>query len=71
MVYTDNVFSRLMDAFETLAVVASESMQHQSFAEVIHTLAVMFDRLPPDQQRRAEDIILRIISALRRARSDG
>ena len=64
VVYTDNVFPRLMDAFETLAVVSSESMQHQSFAEVVHALAVLFDRLPPAQQRRAEDIILRVISAL-------
>ena len=55
VVYTDNGFSRLMDAFETLAVVSSESMQHQSFAEVIHTLTVMFVRLPPEQQRRASD----------------
>jgi uncharacterized membrane protein len=64
IVYTDNVFSRLMEAFETLAVVASESMQHQNFAEVLRTFAIMFDRLSPDQQARAEDIILRIISAL-------
>jgi hypothetical protein len=53
-----------MEAFETLAVVASESMQHQHFAEVLHSFAIMFDRLSPDQQARAEDIILRIISAL-------
>ncbi|MGH7783720.1 MAG: hypothetical protein ACREO5_07765, partial [Candidatus Binatia bacterium] len=57
-------FSRLMEAFESLAIVASESMQHQNFAEVLHTFAVMFDRLPLDQQRRAEDIILRLLSAL-------
>ena len=64
IVYTDDVFSRLMEAFESLAVVASESMQHQSFAEVVHTFAVMFNCLAADQQRRAEDLILRIISAL-------
>lgn len=64
VVYTDNVFTRLMDAFESLAVVSSESMQHQIFAEVVHTFAVMFDRLPPEQQQRAESLILRIISAL-------
>lgn len=64
VVYTDNVFPRLMDAFESLAVVSSESMQHQIFTEVIHTFAVMFDRLPPEQQRRTERIVLCIISAL-------
>jgi len=64
IVYSDNVFVRLLDAFESLAVVSSESMQHQNFAEVARTFALMFDRLPEDQQRRAEDLILRILSAL-------
>lgn len=53
-----------MDAFESLAVVSSESMQHQVFAEVISTLALMYARLPPEQQARTEDLILRILSAL-------
>lgn len=64
VVYADNTFARLMDAFETLAVVSSESMQHQNYIEVVHTLTSMFERLPLDQQRRAEDIILRILSVL-------
>lgn len=64
VVYTDNVFTRLMDAFESLAVVSSESMQHQIFTEVVRTFTVMFDRLSPEQQQRAESLILRIISAL-------
>ena len=64
LVYSDDVFARLMNAFESLAVASSESMQHQNFAEVVRTFAVMFDRLPPHHQRRAEDLILRIISAL-------
>lgn len=64
IVYRDNVPGRLMDAFETLAVVSSESMQHQSFAEVVHALAVMFHRLSPAQQARAEDLVRRILTAL-------
>jgi uncharacterized membrane protein len=64
VVCPDNAFSSLMDAFESLAVVSSESMQHQNFTEVVHTFAITFSRLPPDQQRRVEDLILRIISAL-------
>ncbi|MBD2307727.1 DUF2254 domain-containing protein [Chroococcidiopsis sp. FACHB-1243] len=64
VVYTDNVLARLMDAFESLAVVSSESMQHQNFIEVVHTFAIMFDRLPPEQQQRAESLILCILSAL-------
>jgi uncharacterized membrane protein len=64
VVYTDNVMDRLMDAFETLAVVSSESMQHQNFGEVLRALTGVFDRLRPAERRRAEDLILRIISAL-------
>lgn len=64
IVYQDNVFTQLMDAFETLAVASSESMQHQNFIEVVDTFTVMFNRLPVDQQERAEDLVLRIISAL-------
>ncbi len=64
VVYQDNVVEHLMDTFETLAVVSSESMQHQNFIEVVHTFALMFDRLPAPWQVRAEDLILRILSAL-------
>jgi len=64
VVYIDKVFARLMDAFESLAVISSESMQHQIFTQVIYTFAVMFERLPLAQQQRAESLILCIISAL-------
>jgi hypothetical protein len=53
-----------METFETLAVVSSESMQHQNYVEVIHTMTMMFDRLPAAQQQRGEDLILRILPAL-------
>jgi hypothetical protein len=53
-----------MDALETLAVVASESMQPQTAAELVRTLALVFGRLPPGQQPRAEDLIRRSLSAL-------
>lgn len=64
VVYADNVLSQLMDAFETLAVVSTESMQHQNFAEVLHVFTALFERLPPQLARRAEDLILRILSGL-------
>jgi len=64
VVYHDTVFSRLMDAFESLAVVASESMQHQSIAEILRSFTLTFDRLAPEHQARAEDIVLRILSTL-------
>lgn len=53
-----------MSAFEALAVVSSESMQHQNYIEVLRTFSLLFDRLPKDLQLRGEDLILRILSAL-------
>jgi len=64
IVYTDDTFALLLDAFETFAVVSSESMQHQNYIEVLRTFTVMFERLPREWQQRAEDLILRILSAL-------
>lgn len=64
VVYPDNVMGRLMGAFESLAVVASESMQHQVYAEIVQSIATMYDRLPAAQQSRAKDVILRTIPAL-------
>lgn len=64
VVYTDTVPGWLMDAFESLAVVSSESMQHQAFTEIVRTFAVTFERLPPDQQLRALDVVRRMLAAL-------
>jgi uncharacterized membrane protein len=64
VVYTDYTFAELMDAFESLAIVSSESMQHQIFAEVLRTFAVMYPRLPPEQRPRSEDLMLRILPAM-------
>ena len=64
LVYQDDVFARLMDGIESLAVVASESMQPQTAAELVRTLALMFDRIPPSQRPRAEDLVRRSLSAL-------
>jgi uncharacterized membrane protein len=64
VVYRDITFATLMDAFESLAVASSESMQHQNYIEIVRTFAAMFARLPSAEQTRAEDLILRILSAL-------
>ncbi len=64
VVYRDNVIPRLFDALETLAVVSTESMQHQNFIEVLRVFTVMFGRLPSEQQERAEDLILRVLPGL-------
>jgi hypothetical protein len=60
----DDTPRRLLDAFESLAVVSSESMQHQNYIAVLETFTGLFDRLPNDQQDQVEDRILRIFSAL-------
>lgn len=64
VVYRDNVPEQLMRAFESLAVVASESMQHQSAAEVYRTFANLFRRLPPPLQQQADDLLRRSLSGL-------
>jgi uncharacterized membrane protein len=64
VVYHDNVPVTLLGAFESLAVVASESMQQQIYAEVAHAVATMLVRLIPDQQERTQEVILRILPAL-------
>lgn len=64
IVYEDNVLPRLLNAFESLAVSASESMQHQSYAEILRTFELVFDDLPSGLQARAEDVILRSLSGL-------
>lgn len=64
IVYTDNTMEKLMDTIETLAVISSESMQHQNFIEVLTTITTTFDRLSLKWQERCEDLLLRILSAL-------
>lgn len=64
VVYQDNVMPRLLNAFESLAVSACESMQHQRYAEVLRSFELLFDRLPAELQARAQDLILRSLSAL-------
>lgn len=64
VVYNDNVKERLLSTLETMGVVASESMQHQSFTEVIHTFNILFERMDTEIQQRMEDIVLRLLSAL-------
>ncbi len=64
VVYLDDVLEQLMDALETLAAVSTESMQHQNYAEVLRTFSTLFERLSPELQERAEDLVLRILSGL-------
>ncbi|TWR26723.1 DUF2254 domain-containing protein [Mucilaginibacter achroorhodeus] len=64
IVYTDNVFEELMSGFENLLVVSSESMQHQVFISVLHTLINMLRKLSPELQNRSEAVILLALSVM-------
>lgn len=64
IVYSDDTPAKLFNAFETLAIVSSESMQHQIYIEILKTFTTMFDRLPDEWRTRVEDSIFRILSAL-------
>ncbi|MBA3414227.1 MAG: DUF2254 domain-containing protein [Chloroflexia bacterium] len=64
VVYRDDVPAGIVGALESLAVVATESMQHQSFAEVLRAFAATFGDLAPDDRRRVEDAIARLLSGM-------
>lgn len=64
IVYPDNVIERLMGTIESLTIVASESMQHHVYADVLRGLATTMDRLPPELARRAEEVVLRSLAGL-------
>ncbi|MBC8037448.1 MAG: DUF2254 domain-containing protein [Rhizobiales bacterium] len=64
VVYSDNLPNEVMKGFESLVVVASESMQHQCAAECYRTFAGQFHRLPPPLQQRAADIVMRSLAGL-------
>jgi hypothetical protein len=64
VVYRDTVLSDLIGAFESMVVVSSESMQHQSLSEVLRSLADLLRWMPSDLQPRLDDAIRRIPPSL-------
>ncbi len=64
IVYNSYSKNHLFNALETLAVVSSESLQHMVFSEVLKNFALLFNRLNKSDQKRIEDIILRILSCM-------
>ncbi len=58
IVYGGDPFGRLFDVLESLGVAASESLQHQSLAEVMRTLAMTYGRIPAAWRRRADGLVL-------------
>ena len=64
IVYTDNVPRELLRAFESLIVVASESMQHQTLAAAYGALALAARRMPRAMLADIEAIVNRSLPAL-------
>lgn len=64
LVYLDATMERLLGTLMSLGIAASESMQHQSLAEVLTVFTVMFGRLSPPEQDRAEDLICRLMTSV-------
>ena len=61
--YPARTMVRLLEVLESLGIVSSESLQHQSMAEVLRAFTVTFDRLPRELKDETADIILRLLSA--------
>ena len=64
IVYTDRLPEQLLKGFESLAVVASESMQHQTLTELYFSFASLYSRLPAPLRRQAADLLQRSLSGL-------
>ena len=64
VIYPDHVMAEAIGVLESLAVVSSESMQHQTLAEIMRTLAVLLDTLPEEFAECLENVALRSVSAL-------
>lgn len=64
IVYTDRVPVDLLRAFESLVVVASESMQHQTLATIYRALEFTLRYVPSDIANTVGEITSRSLSAL-------
>ena len=64
IVYPDDVVERLLGTIESLTIVASESMQHHVYADILRGLATTMDRLPPPLAKRTEELVLRSLAGL-------
>lgn len=62
--YVDNTLERLMDAFESLALVSSESKQHMVFAAIARAFATSLERLGPSLRAQVEQSTLRMLAVL-------
>lgn len=64
IVVADHVPRDLVRALETLTVVASEGMQHQTLAEAYRALELALHRTTGELHREVEDVIMRSLATL-------
>jgi hypothetical protein len=64
VVYVDTLLPDALAALESLAVASSESMQHQSCAEILSSFSTLLPRLPADTRHSAVDAVRRILPSL-------
>jgi uncharacterized membrane protein len=64
VVYNDDVILTLIRTFESLAIVASLSKEHQVLTGILVAFSTLFERLPGPWQDEAEAVILRILPTL-------
>jgi uncharacterized membrane protein len=64
IVYEIHSCKTVLDVWESLLVVSSESMQHQAFAEILRSIAHIYPDLPPDLRNRADQMLRRATSAM-------
>jgi uncharacterized membrane protein len=61
---SEGIVDHTMDIVESLATVASESLQHQTFTEVINVIDAIYPHLGPEQRARVDDSLRRILSTM-------
>jgi uncharacterized membrane protein len=64
IVYEDRVPGAVIATLESLSVAASESMQHQTLAEILRTLASLLPKLSREGRNQVADVALRTLSSL-------
>lgn len=62
--YEDSVIESAANVLESLAIVSSESLQHQTFAEVLDNISLAYPYVSDDIKLKFNDVIKRILSAL-------